>query len=76
MTRAGQRADRAIYLIDQLLSGRTLQRSTRKKLVKLRRELAALRNKRDVDKVDVVTSAMRWAVAVARLTELLSQIFD
>lgn len=76
MKRATQRADSALRLIDELLSGRKLQRSTRLALLKLRRELQEIREERDVGRRDLVRDALRWAVAVTRLYEIFDRLID
>jgi len=74
--RAAQSADGAIRMVDELLSGKKLQRSTRGKLITLRRELIELRQESDVGKCDVAILALRWATVVVKLQELLSHLFD
>lgn len=71
MNRAKQRADTAIRLVDELLSGRGLQRSKRKTLLMLRRELQELRDECDVGKRDHTAVALRWAILIVRLYEFL-----
>jgi ATP-dependent Clp protease ATP-binding subunit ClpA len=75
MKRAQRRADAAIRLIDELLSSRKLQRSTRSKLLELRRELQELSKERDVGKRDLGLLALQWAAIAARLYEILDLFF-
>ena len=75
MTRAAQRADRALRLVEELLSSGQVQRSARRQLLRIRHELIELRNERDVGKRDALVLAERWATVVARLYELFDQWF-
>lgn len=76
MKRATKRADIALRLVDELLSSRKLQRTTRLALLKLRRELQEIREERDVGKRDFAGIAMRWAVIVAKLYEILDRLAE
>jgi ATP-dependent Clp protease ATP-binding subunit ClpA len=76
MKRAEKRADAAIRLVDELLSSKKLQRSARMKLLRLRRELQELREERDVGRRDVAMLAIRWAMVITKLHDVLEHFFD
>jgi hypothetical protein len=63
-------------MVDELLSSRKLQRATRLKLLELRRELQELRGERGVGKQDLPSSAVRWAMIIAKLYEVLDRFFE
>lgn len=73
MNRATKRADSAIRLVDELLSGGKLQRSKRLMLLRLRRELQQLRQDCDVGKGDLVTASFRWVILLTKLYEFLDR---
>jgi hypothetical protein len=75
MKRASRRVDRVIRIVDELLS-RELQRSTRSKLLRLRRELKELGEERDVGKQDYAGMALRWATIVAKIHDVIASFLE
>jgi len=61
--------DSAIQRIDWLLSRRDLQRSARRELKEIRRQLIRLKSEPDVG--DLIAGTLKWAAIVASILEVL-----
>jgi hypothetical protein len=69
-------ADRAIRLIDELLSGRKLQPSARKRLKEVRSEIVKLKRQRETRGHHVATLAVQWSLTIVRLFEAISDLLN
>ncbi|MEA2417071.1 MAG: hypothetical protein QOI58_3728 [Thermoanaerobaculia bacterium] len=67
--RVSLRTDNAIQRIDWLLSRRDLQRSARRELKEVRRQLIRLKSEPDVG--DFIAETLKWAAIVASILEVL-----
>jgi hypothetical protein len=71
--RPSERAERAIRQIDEYLSSKKLQRSTRKQLLQLRSDFEAIRDEKGDRHSDLPSQLLRWAVLLSKLYELVGK---